>query len=911
MIVRKKSANPLKYFSMIVLKACMALAVLIVLNVGFVFAQNRIVQSINTNWQFYKGDTIANNKVVWETVSIPHSFNKLDVLDDEPGYYQGITWYKKTIYVPASYKNKDVYLYFEGVAQVATIYVNGKLAGKHTGSYTAFNCRVNDYLIWNDTAENKITIQVDNSHSEQIPPLSADFTFYGGIYRDVYLSVINPVHFDVDNNASKGVFITTPIVNNDKAIVNIKGNIINVTNTVKTFLITNTITDNEGNKIAEESKQVKLNANQKLPFEQTLNNIIKPKLWSPENPYLYKIASVITDLNTKELLDEVTNPLGFRWFEFTADKGFFLNGKHVKLWGTSRHQDYMYMANALPDALHVKDVQLLKDMGANFMRVAHYPQDPAVLEACDRLGILTSVEIPVVNAITESDTFTKNCLNMQVEMIRQNFNHPSVIIWAYMNEVLLRMRFTDNKPRQEIYIANVKRLAQSIDSITRIEDPSRYTMLPCHGDLNLYMRAGLAQIPQIVGWNQYAGWYSPDITKFAENMDKHRTSLPTKPVMVTEFGADGDERIRGNSPERFDKTLEYETMFHQVYSKVINDRPFISGGAIWTLADFNAEGRAESMPHINNKGLLTSERQPKDVYLYYQSKLLKEPFIKIGSRSWTLRSGIEDATDKLQCTQTIQVFSNQPVVTLNLNGKEIGKENTKDNIATFKVAFIDGANQLETTTTLNGKIYKDLIDIKFLLEPFNLSSTTVPFKEINISLGDKRYFIDNKLQQIWLPEKAYEKGSWGYVGGKVFMMKDSRRQPYGSDKNITGTDYDPIYQTQRVGIEQFKLDVPDGRYEVTLLFSELLSAAIKDANIYNLDNGKSVPVTTIEDRSFNVSINKQKVVEGLSNQNYLIPETAYNTKIFVDVKNKQGIVIDFTPIKGETILNGLQVRKIF
>lgn len=891
-------------------KRWLLISCLLVLN-SVLFAQNRITETINSNWQFYKGDTTANNKTAWENINIPHSFNKMDVLDDDPSYYQGITWYKKSIYVPASWKKKDVYLYFEGIAQIATVYVNGKLVGKHTGSYTAFNFKINNYLIWNDTAENKINILVDNSHDEQVPPLSADFTFYGGIYRDVYLTAINPIHFDADNYASKGVFITTPVVNNDKATVNIKGNITNTSGIDKTIQITNTITDDEGNKIAEEIKKITLKPNQTNSFEQLISNIIKPKLWSPESPYLYHITSVISDADTKEILDEIANPLGFRWFEFTADKGFFLNGRHVKLWGSSRHQDYLYMANALPDALHVKDVQLLKDMGANFLRVAHYPQDPAVLEACDRLGILTSVEIPVVNAITETETFTKNCLNMQVEMIRQNFNHPSVIIWAYMNEVLLRLRYTDDKPRQEIYLANVKKLAQSIDSISRLEDPSRYTMLPCHGDLNLYMHVGLAQVPQIVGWNQYSGWYSADINKFAENMDKHRSSLPDKPVMVTEFGADGDERIRGFSPERFDKTLEYETYFHQVYIKAINDREFISGGALWTLADFNAEGRAESMPHINNKGLITAERKPKDVYLYYQSKLLKEPFIKIGSRSWLLRSGIADAADKSFCTQKIQIFSNQPTVTLSVNGKEIAKQNTVDNIAEFNVPFADGINQLETTTTVNDKIYKDVIDVNFLLQPFNLASTITPFKEINISLGDKRYFADDKLQQIWLPEKPYEKGSWGYIGGNVFMMKDSKRQPYGSDKNIIGTDYDPIYQTQRMGIEQFKLDVPDGKYEVILLFAELLSAAIRDANIYNLDNGKSVPPTKMAERTFDVLINQQKVIEHLSNKNYLIPETAYSTKIMVDVKNKQGIVIDFKPIKGETILNGLQVRKVF
>jgi len=870
-------------------------------------AQARIEQTINANWQFHKGDKPTDGSTMkWESISLPHSFNAHDVCDDESGYYRGATWYRKNLYVPAAWKQKDVYLYFKGAAQVSTLYINGKLIGSHIGSYAAFRFRINEALVWNDTAANEILMKVDNSHNEDIAPLSADFTFYGGIYRDAVLEAVNPVHFDMDNYASKGIFITTPAVSHEKASVNIRGIVSNSSSTAKKLQLLQVVTDRNGHVVAQDKIVVDARANSNTAFNQTMDNISKPNLWSPESPYLYKVVSTITDMATNEVVDESMNPLGFRWFEFTADRGFFLNGKHVKLWGASRHQDYMYMANALPEALHVKDVQLLKDMGANFLRVAHYPQDPAVLEACDRLGIIASVETPIVNAITENETFANTCLNMQAEMIRQGFNHPSVFIWAYMNEVLLRLRFSNDKPRQAVYIENVRKLAQSIDSISRKEDPSRYTMLPCHGDLNLYMRAGLAKIPQIVGWNQYSGWYSEGISKFAENMDKHRAELPNKPVIVTEFGADGDPRVRGFSPERFDKTLEYETYFHSIYIKAINDRPFISGGAMWNLADFNAEGRAESMPHINNKGLLTMERQPKDAYLYYQSQLLKAPFIKIGSRGWTLRTGTEDA-DGRQCTQQVQVFSNQSSVSLSLNGKQLGTQAVHNGIALFNVPFVNGVNTLETSA---GRV-KDYMEVKFLLLPFHLDNTKTPFTEINISLGDKRYFTDDKMQQVWIPEKPYAKGSWGYVGGRVFMLKDSKRQPYGSDKNIFQTEYDPIYETQRVGIESFKLDVPEGKYELTLLFAELISNAIRDANIYNLDNGKSVEAQQFAERTFDVLVNGQVVLKNLSNKNYLIPETAYSTKTTVDVKGKDGITINFKGIVGEPILNGLQLRKVF
>ena len=877
-----------------------------------VTAQYRIKETINSNWQFYKGDNPPEDHSNWQKISLPHTYNTIDVNDDDPGYYRGNAWYSKKVFVPASWKDKDVYLHFEGASQVATVYINGKQIAEHIGGYSAFNCKINSYISFTDTLTAfQVLVKVNNSHNENIPPLSADFTFYGGIYRDVFIEAINLIHFDADNYASSGIFITTPSVTAASANIRIKGAISNNTLLKRKLIISNTLSDASGKIVQQSSDPVAVNENKNTDFSIELKPIQKPHLWSPEDPYLYKLSSVIQDAATNEILDEVVHPVGFRWFSFTADKGFFLNGKSYKLWGASRHQDNPNIGNALSDALHIKDIKLLKEMGANFIRIAHYPQDPAVLEACDRLGLLAAIETPIVNAITETDAFTKNCLDMQVEMIRQHFNHPSIILWAYMNEILLRMRYNDDKPRQEIYLKNVVKLARSLDSITIAEDATRYTMSSFHGDINLYSRTGLAEIPQVIGWNQYSGWYSPDIKQFAANMDRHRSLHPTKPVIVSEYGADGDPRVRGFLPERFDKTLEYETFFHKEYVKAIQARPFISGAALWNLADFNAEVRAESMPHINNKGLLTIDRKPKDVYYFYQSQLLKDPFVKIGSANWRLRSGIENAKGAKICTQTVQVFTNQSKVSLVINGKPLNEQHVTDGIAEFKVPFVDGHNLIEAIIEANGKISKDETEVNFLLQPFDLKDSILSFKEINISLGDKRYVTDENMQQVWLPEKVYEKGGWGYIGGELYTMKDSRRQPYGSDKNILQTDLDPVYETQRVDIKEFKLDVPDGSYEITLHFAELLSCAIRDANIYNLDNGKFVQPEIPEPRQFNVVINKKKVIENLGNDNYLETETAYSTKLIVYVKNGEGITIQFDPIKEKPILNGLQVRKIF
>jgi beta-galactosidase len=871
-------------------------------------AQIRVKQSINTGWQFHQGvldeNQLKSQDVPWEAITLPHSYNTHDVLDDQPGYYRGDTWYRKTIYVPASWKEKEVYIFFEGVNQVATVYVNGKKIGKHAGGYTAFRFRANDAILYN--AANEIKVNVNNAFNEDIPPLTADFTFFGGIYRDVYVEILNPVHFDADNFASHGVFVATPKVSDEHASVAIRGEIVNSSPADKSILVISKLFDPKSILVAQQETKISVKPNQKASFVNNKISVTQPELWSPERPTLYRIVTTLVDAKTRELLDEFNGPLGFRWFSFTGDKGFFLNGKPYKIWGTSRHQDFPCKGNALPDAIHISDVQLLKAMGGNFLRVAHYPQDPAILEACDRLGILASVEIPVVNAITESAAFRENASQMLVEMIRQNYNHPSVIMWAYMNEVLLRVPFKDDKPRQETYYKNVAGLAAALDSLTRQEDHDRVTMMAFHGNYGLYKRLGMIQIPMVAGWNLYQGWYSDNIQGFGEFLDKHAADFPKQPTLITEYGADGDPRVRGFSPVRFDKTVEYETYYHKAYIKAIEDRAFVSGGLVWNLADFNSETRAESMPHINNKGLLDSYRNPKDAYLLYQSHLLKTPVISIGSRSWNIRSGIAVSEDSLYARQSMEVYTNvERMITLSNNGKQVAAKRSSGGIVQFDVPFTDGLNQLEARS---GDI-RDVVDIHFQLQPSQLRSTKLPFNEINVSLGDKRYYVDEQ-QNIWLPEKPYEKGSWGYVGGEVFVPSNKGRQQYGSDKNILGTDDDPMYETQRVGIQQFKLDVPDGQYEVTLHFAELLGGEKKEALVYNLGNGEPTSGNS-ENRTFDVKINGRKIIDGLSNRNYLIPETAYASKGIVHVSDGKGIVIDFIATEGASMLNGLQVRKLY
>lgn len=874
-----------------------------------VAGNSRTVMGINEAWYFTKeAYRVADkNKVSWQPVQLPHTWNAQDVMDDEPGYYRGVGWYRKMMTVNASWQSKKVYLNFEGANQQTAVYVNGKLAGRHIGGYTGFNVSLTPFLQFDGKDNlNEIVVAVDNSYHENIAPLTADFTFYGGIYRDVFAVATNDVHFTMNDHGACGLFITTPQVSAESASVKIAGKIANEGNAARKLKLLTTLKDKDGHHVNGAGTSLTIKPGAEGSFTIDIPAIATPHLWSPETPYCYTAITTVTDAKTGEVLDELSNTVGFRWFSFDASTGFFLNGHAYKLVGASRHQDYAQLGNAVPDELARRDIALLKQMGGNFLRIAHYPQDPAVLQTCDQLGLLASVEIPVVNEITESDSFYTNCANMQVEMIRQNFNHPSVVIWCYMNEVLLRPHFNNDKPRQEIYFGNVTRLAKMLDSITRKEDPSRYTMLVNHGDFNKYKTAGLTSIPMIVGWNLYQGWYGGNMTEFPGFLERHYKELPDKPLMVTEYGADADPRIRSLQPQRFDKSVEYTTSFHQYYLTEMLKRPFVAAAVAWNLADFNSETREETMPHINNKGLLMWDRTPKDPYYYYKALLSKEPFVKITSAYWSIRGGTADSNTR-RCHQPVQVATNLPVAVLSVNGISLEEKKTVNGLIEWDVPFLQGVNTLTVHGTSEGKLYKDQAVVTFELQPRVLSDTVNPFTHINILLGAQRYYIDEVRKQVWLPDQPYTAGSWGYIGGKPFKVAANSRLPYGTDKNIVDTDDDPIYQTQQTGIEQYRLDVPAGEYEITLHFAELLGGTVKGLP-YNLaSTERREEVAT---RSFNVLVNNAPVLENFDIARQYGVAKAIAKKVHITVNDTNGICISFKAITGEPVLNALQVMRL-
>jgi beta-galactosidase len=893
--------------------------ILLTLLAGPALAQ-RLTQSISANWLFSKDSAAFDTSREplaphWQRVSLPHTWNATDVLDDTPGYYRGVGWYRKTLVVPAAWQHRRLYLHFGAANQEAEVYVNGQLAGRHAGGYTAFSLPISRFLAFAGTAgaRAEVLVKLTNRYNAAIAPLSADFTFYGGLYRDAYLVAAEPVHFDLANYASPGVFITTPAVSAEAATVVVAGRLTNEAAQRQSLLVSTELLTAEGQPAGQQQVRVQLKAGETRDFRLALPTVRRPHLWAPAAPYLYQVRTTVRRAGqpASPALDEVSSPVGLRWFRFDAAQGFFLNGQPLKLIGTNRHQDYPGLGNALPPALAVRDVQLLKEMGGNFLRVSHYPQDPAVLAACDRLGILASVEIPVVNAITDSPAFFANCRRMQTEMIRQNFNHPSVVIWAYMNEVLLRLPagLKRDNDAGRAYLGRVRALASQLDSLTRREDPARATMLVCHGDYDLYKQAGLLAVPQVLGWNLYQGWYSGDLEGFPKFLDRTHQELPATPLLVTEFGADADERLHAASPRRFDKTTEYATRYHQFYLEAIRARPFVAVATVWNLAEFNSETRQEANPHLNTKSLLTADRRPKDAYYYYQARLLTTPFLKIGSRSWTLRAGPAAGPDSLFCRQVVEVYTNQPTAQLLLGGRSLGAHPAVAGVARFSVPFGPGPNQLRAEVP--GQTLADEASIDFQLIPTKLADPRLPFTELNVSLGDERTFTDYQLHQVWLPEQAYAPGGWGYVGGRVYKLPGDRL-PYGSDRDILGTDYDAVYETQRLGLREFRLDVPDGQYELTLHFAELEAAPATEQLAYNLAGEKAISTTAAPaGRTFSVLVNGQPVLPGLGAASYLLPLQAASFRVPVAAQSGQGIRITFEASQGEAFLNGVQVRRLF
>lgn len=841
--------------------------------------------TVNSGWKFsFSGDSLSRS------VSFPHTWNAADVADDVPGYRRGKGIYRKKLNIPTYAEGKRIYLYFEGANQETEVSVDGKDVCGHKGGYTAFTADITDNVKAGGSHE--IEISVDNSHNPDIPPLSADYNFYGGIYRDVYLKFKEPVCISYTDNASSGLYISTPQVSEAKASVSIDLMLSNYTAAKAKTSVEFRIIDPDGRTVRVWSGDFTVPAVAENFRTSVSSEIAEPRLWSPDSPALYKLVATLRDRRTGVELDSVTETFGLRWFRFDPDEGFFLNGKHLKLIGTSRHQCYRDLGWALDDARHVADIRLLKEMGGNFLRVSHYPQDPQVLAMCDKLGILASVEIPVVNAVTGSEAFSDNSVAMAREMVLQSFNRPSVIIWAYMNEVLLRPPYREGTPEFTEYLSTVHDQAVRLENTIRELDPYRETMLPFHSSMKRYEEAGMMGISSTVGWNWYFGWYGGKFSDLDKAMERFHEKYPSIPMMISEYGADVDNRIHDETaPESFGYSVEYGDMFQEYYLDKILSVPYVAGAFLWNLNEFYSEPRSGAVPHVNLKGVTTLDRRPKNTWWLYKANLTDTPFVKFADSGWTARAGAADASHK------IKVYANVPEAELFLNGEKAADLKFAGGRAVAEVRFMDGINVLSVRTP-DMKL-SDVLNIRYNAVPVSLADG---FTELDVLLGTSRSFTDMDNDICWIPEQPYVPGSWGYIGGEPYRAGSSP----AAEINIIASDIDPLYQTQRRGIEAFRADVPDGKYAVYLHWAELVRSGGK--LVYNL--GRDAEYESSSDRVFSVSVNGRLLLENLDVMAEVGPASRYVMKTDVDVAGGEGITVSFGKKNGETMLSAVRIVKL-
>lgn len=844
--------------------------------------------SLNDGWKFLAGGadyawvrTVSDEG--WESVSLPHTWNAHDPFDDVESYRRGVGWYRRTLRLDDALKEKRVFLYFEGANQRANVYVNGAFAGEHKGGYSGFAMDVTRLLTFDGKEnENSVAVMVDNSHDPFIPPLSVGFALYGGLYRDAWLIATDPVHLEVTDHASPGVFVSTPRVSHGRGEVAVRGVVVNDAQAAKRLRVMNTVTDAAGARVAQATSALVVAAGAKAEFRQTLPAVRAPRLWSPADPYLYTVTTEVYDDDA--LVDRLANPLGFRWYRFVADSGFFLNGEKLVLRGTNRHQDFEGRGSAVSDAQHVRDMELIDEMGANFVRLAHYPQDPAVLEAADRLGLLIWEEIPVVNYITPDPEFTANATAMLRDMVRQHYNHPSVILWGIMNEPLLfggaggRARtHTDTA-----YVRSVRTLAETLDAVVHAEDPTRRTAMAIHESED-YDRWGFAGVTDVLGVNLYKGWYSgafPDLGTF---LDERHRAHPDQVVIVSEYGAGSDQRLNSLEPERFDFTGNWQRLYHESHLRQFGGRPWLAGTAIWNEFDFSQPRKGYSIPNRNQKGMMTWDRRPKDVYYLYQANWSAAPVIRVASHDWAARIGTDSAArpgaGPRPVSQPVDVYANLPRVELFVNGRSLGTKTPNDiHKATWEVPFTSGDNVLEARGERDGTPYSDRIVVHFTYYPPVLADASVPFREMGVNVGTAAQFADG-AGPAWVGDQAYRPGGFGYEGGTAKR----------TGAIITGTDRAPLHVTYREGLSGYRFDVPDGEYEVKLLFAEPGAAAGR--------------------RVFHVAVNGVPLAERLDLAARAGRGGAVSLVAVVRAVGGEGVRVSFTPVVGEPILNAIHVRK--
>ena len=658
----------------------------------------RNIKNINENWVFVKEKEKS-------TVNLPHTWNGIDGQDGGNDYYRGKCTYIKEIAKADMPQGEEIYLQLDGVNSSAFVYFNSKLVCTHHGGYSTFRVKLE-----NIKDNNEIKIEADNSPNDFVYPQQADFTFYGGIYRDVTLIGVEKNHFDLDYYGAPGIQIT-PVVNGDKADVN-----------VKTYITG--------------GGEVRVTVNGETKTGTEVDFIVdNPHLWNGvADPYLYNaVAELIVD---GKVVDRVESRFGIRSFKVDPQKGFILNGKPYPLRGVSRHQDRPGIGNALLPEHHREDIELICEMGANTIRLAHYQHAQYFYDLCDEKGLVVWAEIPYISSHLEKGV--ENTKTQMTELIAQNYNHPCIVTWGLSNEITM-------SGASPAVVENHKMLNDLVHSMDKTRPTTEAVVTMCSMD-NEYVH-----ISDIVSYNHYFGWYGGNVNMYGPWFDKFHEKYPNKAIGISEYGC---EALNWHATDiaQGDYTEEYQAYYHEELIKQIAVRPYLWATHVWNMFDFAADARAEGGENgMNHKGLVTFDRKyKKDSFYAYQAWLSDKPMLHICSKRY-----IDRVEDKVK----IKVYSNQDEVELFANGESVGVQKKGE----FPFFTFEVKNEGETVLTAKAGDLTDESKIR-KVDSFNEDyrmkeeGAVINWFEINTPVG--YYSVNDTIGDIM-----------GSFRGKLAMLK--------------------------------------------------------------------------------------------------------------------------------------------
>ena len=641
----------------------------------------RKIIPINDNWNFSIGAYGSHSKQT-ETVTLPHTWNAIDGHDGNGSYLRTTACYSRKLaplHQPLS--GGKTYLDIPAAGQQASVYLNGKKLTTHEGGYSAFRVDLTETL--KDTDDNLLVIECSNEEKSNVYPQAADFTFYGGLYRGVNLISVPDTHFTLDYYGASGIKVTSKPVADGGALVTIETYLVNAS---EDYTVLYSITDavdyietvmkGGAPELTPSSHEV---ASGVCPASDTKITLYLPdvKLWNTAHPYLYTVKATL--LRRNEVCDEISTRHGVRTFSCDPQMGFLLNGVPTPLRGVSRHQDLLYHGNALTAEEHYEDARIIKELGANTIRLAHYQHADVFYDACDALGFVVWAEIPFITAMSEDPAAHENCVHQLKELIFQNFNHSSICFWGISNEILIG-GISEQLVKNH---AALNALAKELDP-TRLTTIAHVSMTPVDGPMH--------GITDVESYNHYFGWYGG---KYSDNeawLDEYHAKHPDICLGLSEYGCEGILTYHGANPACKDYSEEYQAMYHEHMAKILTERPWLWSTHVWNMFDFGCAARNEGgVAGRNNKGLVTMDRKiRKDSFYIYQAYWSDKPMVHITGRRYAKRAGEQ--------TQ-IKVYTNEPYVSLFVNRKLVGICAVSDHIAVFSVALDDGFN---TVTALAG-----------------------------------------------------------------------------------------------------------------------------------------------------------------------------------------------------------------